>query len=188
MTSMFDSDSHLSQPAVDTVEAKETPETKDKPKPEPKKTSRRRSGGPKRSRAAKVNVRQVAEKTQMIAGTPAERRDILAELIGAPSGDVVDLAVTILEAKTNPVADAIEDLTVIQESDLPRATVHLVGMSKDEHETLVRLLSAVAIGADLPEKVSNRSTEAALELIGPVRDAEVDPDLLESVTSLLDRG
>lgn len=173
----------FSTPEIDEIETEApAPEPQEDPKPKPR---RRSTGTARRSaRTPKPSVRRVAEKAEQIAQTDQVTREVLVELLGAPSDGVADLTTAIMEAKKNPLENAVADLRAIQEGSLPEATIHLVGMDRESLTALVRLAELFS-APGLPEKVPARSTDAALALIEPVREVDVDADSLDHLMVLL---
>jgi len=149
---------------------------------------RRRSSGRSRSvsRAGKASVRRIADKAQQVVDTDQDTRVLAADLTGARSAGIADLTTAIMEAKRSPVHSAIADLAGVQSGTVPEATVHLVGMGRSELQTLVQLVGALS-DVQLPKKVPAKSTDAALALVEPVRDARIDADALEQLQSLLSK-
>ena len=98
----------------------------------------------------------------------------------------MELTVAVMESKKNPLTEVIDDLRVVQESEVPTATIHLVGMTRAAHDALIALLRQTGVEG-LPEKAPAKATDAALALIGPVRDASVDLAELDRLSELLDR-
>lgn len=148
--------------------------------------AKRRTSGRSRttSRTGKASVRRIADKAEQIIDTDEDTRALAAELIGARSVGVADLTTAIMEAKRSPVESAVADLVGVQSGSVPEATVHLVGMGRSELAALVQLVSALS-DVKLPEKVPAKSTDAALTLVEPVRDAQIDKHALDQLQSLL---
>src|SRR5699024_3524325 len=149
---------------------------------------RRRSSGRSRSgcRTGKASGRRIADKAMQVADTDQCTRALAAELTGARSAGIADLTTAITEAKRSPVQSAIADLAGVQSGTVPETTVHLVGMGRSELQTLVQLVGALS-DVQLPKKVPAKSTDAALALVEPVRDAQIDADALEQLQSLLSK-
>lgn len=148
------------------------------PAPVKRRTSRRsRTTG-------KASVRRIADKAEQIISADEGTRVLAAELIGAKSTGVADLTTAIMEAKKSPVDSAVADLAGIQSGSVPEATVHLVGMGRSELTALVDLVGAVS-DVKLPEKIPMKSTDAALMLVEPVRDAQIDQKSLDQLQDLL---
>src|SRR5699024_12478476 len=119
--------------------------------------------------------------------TPAEPdRQCVAGIMGSPSHSPVHLPVPVLEAKHRPLPELLDDPRVIQHSEVPTATIHLVGMDRSAHDALLSLLRQIGVDG-LPEKAPTKSTDAALALIGPVREADVDLSELDRLSELLER-
>src|SRR5699024_6989729 len=113
-------------------------------------------------------------------------RSLAAGLAGARSAGIADLTTAVMEARKSSVDAAIADLSGIQSGSVPEATVHLVGMSRTDLSALVDLVGAIS-EAELPEKVPAKSTEAALALVEPIRDAQIDQDALVQLQELLSK-
>ena len=131
-------------------------------------------------------MRRIADKAQQVVDTDQDTRVLAADLTGARSAGIADLTTAIMEAKRSPVHSAIADLAGVQSGTVPEATVHLVGMGRSELQTLVQLVGALS-DVQLPKKVPAKSTDAALALVEPVRDARIDADALEQLQSLLSK-
>lgn len=166
----------------------ETPQPEDEVQQPSKRNAPAKKAAAKRGRApartTRPTVRRIAAKAEEITGADEQTRVLAAELTGAPSVGVADLTTTIMEAKKSPIEAAIADLTVIQAGSVPEAVVHLVGMSKPELQALTQLVAAFSDQA-LPEKIPAKSADAALELVDPVRSAEIDDGALERLVALL---
>lgn len=151
----------------------------------PAPAKRRTSGrGRTTSRTGKASVRRIADKAEQIIEADEGTRVLAAELVGARSTGVADLTTAIMEAKRSPVESAVADLTGVQSGSVPEATVHLVGMGRSELAALVQLVGALS-DVHLPGKVPAKSTDAALVLVEPVRDAQIDQHALDQLQSLL---
>lgn len=148
--------------------------------------AKRRTNGRSRttSRTGKASVRRIADKAEQIIDTDEDTRALAAELVGARSAGVADLTTAIMEAKKSPVDSAVADLAGIQSGSVPEATVHLVGMGRSELTALVELVGALS-DVKLPEKIPMKSTDAALMLVEPVRDAQIDQKSLDQLQDLL---
>lgn len=179
MSEPFPHDAQSSAEQFDAPAPESKPEPK-KAEPKPKTTRR------KPAARARVNVRAVAEKAEQFFATSESDRDFLAAILAAPSAEPVELTVAVMESKKNPLTEVIDDLRVVQESEVPTATIHLVGMTRAAHDALIALLRQTGVEG-LPEKAPAKATDAALALIGPVRDASVDLAELDRLSELLDR-
>lgn len=164
------------QPSEETPAPEAQPEQKTA---KPKTTARR-----KPSPRAKLNVRAVAEKAQLLIDTSESDRDFLADILSTGSSDPVDLTVAVMESKKNPLTEVLDDLRAIQDSEVPAATVYLIGMDRAAHDALLTLLRQTGV-TGLPAKAPTKATEAALALIGPVRDADIDLSELDRLSELL---
>ncbi|HLR94655.1 MAG TPA: hypothetical protein VK053_09030 [Jiangellaceae bacterium] len=156
--------------------------------PAPETPAKRRPSGRSRTtgRAGKASVRRIADKAEQIARADEDTRSLAAGLAGARSAGIADLTTAVMEARKSPVDAAIADLSGIQSGSVPEATVHLVGMSRTDLSALVDLVGAIS-EAELPEKVPAKSTEAALALVEPIRDAQIDQDALVQLQELLSK-
>lgn|SRR5699024_1174025 len=181
MSEPFPYDAPADAPA-DAVTPEETTAAPDprpsKPKP---KTTRRKPAA-----RARISVRAVAEKAEQFFDTSENDREFVAGILGSASDSPVDLTVAVMEAKKNPLTEVLDDLRVIQDSEVPIATIHLVGMDRSAHDALLSLLRQIGVDG-LPEKAPTKSTDAALALIGPVREADVDLSELDRLSELLER-
>ncbi|MCG7308285.1 MULTISPECIES: hypothetical protein [Brachybacterium] len=162
--------------AVDTA-----PDVVEDPAPRAKRTPKARS---RSGRTPKPSVRRIAEKAEEIAETDDQTRELVAQMIGAPSVGIADLTTSIMEAKRTPLERAVADLNVIQDGSIPEAVVHLVGMSKPELQSLAQVVTAFA-DVEIPDKIPTKSTDAALVLVDPVREAQVDQAAIERLIGLL---
>lgn len=177
------------QTAADPAIPDEAPETRDDTSSKPRKrrsasTPRSSKRGRPPARTAKAALRRIATKAEQIADTDEDTRRLAAELTGAASPGSADLTTTIMAARTSTLDAAVADLTIIQAGSIPEAVVHLVGMSGPELQALTRLVAAFS-DQELPAQLPDKSTDAALVLVDPVRTAQIDEDSLQRLLHLL---